>query len=148
ACVTQVADGQVINTESEKARPARTGVLEFYLVNHPLDCPICDQAAERKLQDYVAQDGRKHGRSFEPRRVSGRDAFGGATLDEGGRCIMCTRCVSVMREIAGEDALGVVQRGNRSVIDTFFDHGLEGSVRAGNIVDVWPVGALISRDFL
>ena len=148
ACVTQVADGQVINTESEKARAARTGVLEFYLVNHPLDCPICDQAGECKLQDYVAQEGRKHGRFFETKRVFGRDDFGGDILYEGSRCIMCTRCVRFMREIAGEDALGVVQRGNRSVIDTFFDHGLEGSMWAGNIVDICPVGALISKDFL
>src|SRR5690554_1969970 len=148
ACVTTVADGQVIHTESEKARAAREGVLEFYLVNHPLDCPVCDQAGECKLQDYVAQEGRKHGRSVEPKRIFGRDDFGGDILYEGDRCIMCTRCVRFMREVAGDEALGVVQRGNRSVIDTFFDHGLEGSMWAGNIVDICPVGALISKDFL
>ncbi len=148
ACVTQVADGQVIQTESEKAQTARTGVLEFYLANHPLDCPICDQAGECKLQDYAAQEGRKHGRFQETKRVFGRDDFGGDILYEGSRCIMCTRCVRFMREIAQDDALGVVQRGHRSVIDTFFDDGLEGSLWAGNIVDICPVGALISKDFL
>jgi NADH-quinone oxidoreductase subunit G len=148
ACVTTVADGQKILTESEKARAARNGVLEFYLVNHPLDCPICDQAGECKLQDYVHQEGRAHGRSQEGKRVFGRDDFGGDILYNGDRCIMCTRCVRFMREIAGDEILGVVQRGNRSVIDTFFDEGLERSNWAGNIVDICPVGALVSKDFL
>jgi len=148
ACVTTVADGQVVHTESEKATTARTGVLEFYLVNHPLDCPICDQSGECHLQDYVAQEGLKHGRFLEQKRVFGRDDFGGDILYEGSRCIMCTRCVRFMREIEGSEALGVVQRGNRSVIDTFFDEGLDDSNWAGNIVDICPVGALLSKDFL
>jgi NADH-quinone oxidoreductase subunit G len=148
ACVTTVADGQVVHTESEKAATARTGVLEFYLANHPLDCPVCDQSGECKLQDYAHQEGRKHGRLLEPKRVFGRDDFGGDILYEGSRCIMCTRCVRFMREVEGNEALGVVQRGNRSVIDTFFDEGLENSNWAGNIVDICPVGALISKDFL
>src|SRR5690606_21586497 len=80
ACVTAVADGQVIHTESPKARESRQGVLEFYLVNHPLDCPICDQSGECKLQDYVSREGRAHGRSLEPKRVFGRDDFGGDIL--------------------------------------------------------------------
>src|SRR5690606_33195538 len=148
ACVTTVADGQVIHTDSPKAKKAREGVLEFYLINHPLDCPICDQAGECKLQDYVAQEGPKHGRFVEEKRVIGRDDFGGDILYEGSRCIMCTRCVRFMREIAGQDALCVVQRGHRSVIDTFFEQGLADSNWAGNIVDICPVGALISKDFL
>ena len=148
ACVTQVADGQVIHTESPKAREARQGTLEFYLLNHPLDCPVCDAAGECKLQDYVHAEGRKHGRSLEPKRVLGQDDFGGDILYDGDRCIMCTRCVRFMREIAGNDALCVVQRGHRSVIDTFFDKGVEGDLWAGNIVDICPVGALLSKDFL
>jgi NADH-quinone oxidoreductase subunit G len=148
ACVTTVAEGQVVNTESEKATTARTGVLEFYLINHPLDCPVCDQSGECDLQNYANQEGLKHGRFLEEKRVFGRDDFGGDILYEGSRCIMCTRCVRFMREIEGNEALGVVQRGNRSVIDTFFDEGLEDSNWAGNIVDICPVGALISKDFL
>jgi NADH-quinone oxidoreductase subunit G len=148
ACTTEVGDGQVINTEVEKAQEARQGVLEFYLVNHPLDCPICDAAGECKLQDYVHQEGRKHGRSFEPKRVLGQDDFGGDVRYDGDRCIMCTRCVRFMKEIAGDERLCVVQRGNRSVIDTFFDHGLDGSPFADNITDICPVGALLSKDFL
>ena len=148
ACTTTVADGQVIHTEADEARKARQGVLEFYLVNHPLDCPICDAAGECKLQDYVHQEGRRHGRSFEPKRVLGQDDFGADVLYDGDRCIMCTRCVRFMKEIAGDERLCVVQRGNRSVIDTFFDQGLEGSPFADNITDICPVGALLSKDFL
>jgi len=148
ACVTPVMEGNVILTESDKAREARQGTLEFYLVNHPLDCPVCDAAGECKLQDFVHAEGRKHGRSLEPKRVLGQDDFGGDVLYDGDRCIMCTRCVRFMREIAGNDVLGVVQRGNRSVIDTFFEQGLDDDLWAGNIVDICPVGALLSKDFL
>ncbi len=148
ACKTTVADGQVVHTNSELAQRQRTGVLEFYLVNHPLDCPICDQSGECQLQDYVFAEGRKHGRGREPKRVLGRDDFGGDVLFNGDRCVMCTRCVRFMREVAEDERLCVVERGNRAIIDTFFDDGLEGSPFAGNIVDICPVGALVSKDFL
>ncbi len=147
ACVTPVGDGQVIRTETDRSHEARTGVLEFYLVNHPLDCPVCDKSGECKLQDYVHAEGRVHGRSIEGKRVLGRDDFGGDVLYDADRCIMCTRCVRFMREVAGEDALCVVQRGNRSVIDTFFDEGVGGNLWADNIIDICPVGALLSKDF-
>ena len=148
SCVTPVAEGQIIHTESEKAVEARQGNLEFYLVNHPLDCPVCDAAGECKLQDFVHAEGRKHGRSLEAKRILGQDDFGGDVLYDGDRCIVCTRCVRFMREIAGNDALCVVQRGHRSVIDTFFDKGVENDMFAGNIIDICPVGALLSKDFL
>ena len=148
ACVTPVAEGQIIHTESERAREARQGTLEFYLLNHPLDCPICDKSGECKLQDYTHAEGRKHGRSIEPKRVLGQDDFGGDILYDGDRCIMCTRCVRFMREVAQDDRLCVVQRGHRSVIDTFYEHGVEGNIWSGNIVDICPVGALLSKDFL
>ncbi len=148
ACVTQVTEGQIIHTESEKAREARQGTLEFYLINHPLDCPVCDKSGECKLQDYVHAEGRKHGRTLEPKRVLGLHDFGGDVLYDGDRCIMCTRCVRFMREIAGTGGLGVVQRGHRSVIDTFFEDGLANDMWAGNIVDICPVGSLLSKDFL
>ena len=148
ACVTAVAPGQVILTESARAREAREGTLEFYLQNHPLDCPVCDKSGECKLQDYTHAEGPKHGRSVEPKRVLGQDDFGGDILYDGDRCIQCTRCVRYMREIAGEDLLCVVQRGHRSAIDTFYERGVEGNLWAGNIVDICPVGALLSKDFL
>src|SRR3954447_1415515 len=127
ACVATVADGNVIHTQSPKALEARQGVLEFYLVNHPLDCPVCDQSGECKLQDYTAAEGRAIGRSLEPKRVLGRDDFGGDVLFYADRCVMCTRCVRFMREVAQDERLAVVQRGHRAVIDTFFDEGLEGN---------------------
>ncbi len=148
ACVATVADGNVIHTQSEKALEARKGVLEFYLVNHPLDCPVCDQSGECKLQDYTSAEGRAIGRSLEPKRVLGRDDFGGDVTFYADRCVMCTRCVRFMREVAQDERLTVVQRGSRAVIDTFFDEGLEGNIWADNIVDLCPVGALVSKDFL
>ncbi len=148
SCVTDAQDGQVVHTESESAKGMRQGVLEFYLANHPLDCPICDQSGECKLQDYVFEEGRKHGRSREPKRVFGRDDFGGDVLFYGDRCVMCTRCVRFMDEMAQDPRLTVVERGNRSIIDTFFEEGVEGSPYSGNIVDICPVGALVSKDFL
>jgi NADH-quinone oxidoreductase subunit G len=148
ACVTPVQDGAVIRTDAEEAEEARTGVLEFYLVNHPLDCPICDASGECKLQDFVFQEGRAHGRSVEPKAVLGQDDFGGDVIYDGDRCIMCTRCTRFMREVAGDERLCVVQRGSRSVIDTFFDDGLDDSPFASNIIDICPVGALLSKDFL
>jgi len=147
-CVTTVAEGQVVRTESEQARSDRRGVLEFYLVNHPLDCPICDMSGECYLQDYVHAEGRDHGRGREPKRVFGRDDFGGDVLFYGDRCVMCTRCVRFMSEVEQDHRLTVVERGSRSVIDTFFEEGLDGTHFHGNIVDICPVGALVSKEFL
>ncbi|MGH7443837.1 MAG: 2Fe-2S iron-sulfur cluster-binding protein, partial [Longimicrobiales bacterium] len=148
ACVTTVADGNNILIESERARESREATLEFYLLNHPLDCPVCDKSGECRLQDFVHAEGPKHGRLLEAKRILGQDDFGGNILYDGDRCIMCTRCVRFMREVAQEDLLGVVQRGHRSVIDTFFEQGLEGSPFHTNIVDICPVGALLDKDFL
>ncbi len=148
ACVTQVANGQVVRTQSDRALTMRQGVLEFYLQNHPLDCPICDQSGECKLQDYAHEEGRFRGRGREPKRVFGRDDFGGDVLFYGDRCVMCTRCVRFMNEVEQDPRLTVVERGDRSIIDTFFEEGLEGTHYHGNIVDICPVGALVSKDFL
>ena len=147
-CVTTVAEGQVVQTQSDQALDNRRAVLEFYLVNHPLDCPICDMSGECNLQDYVHAEGREQGRGQEPKRIFGRDDFGGDVLFYGDRCVMCTRCVRFMSEVEQDHRLTVVERGNRSVIDTFFEEGLEGTHWHGNIVDICPVGALVSKDFL
>lgn len=148
SCTTTVAEGQVVRTESEIALRMRRGVLEFYLLNHPLDCPICDQCGECDLQDYVFAEGREHGRGRDAKRVLGRDDFGGDVLFYGDRCVMCTRCVRFMNEIEEKPLLTVVERGSRSVIDTFFEQGLDQAEWAGNVVDICPVGALVSKDFL
>jgi NADH-quinone oxidoreductase subunit G len=148
SCTTTVADGQVVRTNSDDATRMRRGVLEFYLLNHPLDCPICDQSGECDLQDFVFAEGREHGRGRDAKRVLGRDDFGGDVLFYGDRCVMCTRCVRFMNEVEENPLLTVVERGNRSVIDTFFEEGLEQAEWAGNVVDICPVGALVSKDFL
>lgn len=148
SCKEVAQDGMVVFTDNEKAQRQRTGVLEFYMVNHPLDCPICDQSGECHLQDYIFAEGREHGRGQEPKRVLGRHDFGGDILFNADRCVMCTRCVRFMREVAEDERLTVVERGSRAIIDTFFEKGLDGSPFAGNIVDICPVGALISKDFL
>ncbi len=148
SCVTTVAEGQVVKTQSKLALDMREGVLEFYLTNHPLDCPICDKSGECFFQDYVHPEGPYKGHSREPKRVFGRDDFGGDVLYYGDRCVMCTRCVRFMNEVEQDSRLCVVERGSRSVIDTFFEEGLEGTQWHDNIVDICPVGALLSKDFL
>jgi NADH-quinone oxidoreductase subunit G len=148
ACVSVVQEGNVIMTESPAALKAREAVLEFLLVNHPLDCPVCDQSGECKLQDYVSAEGPAMGRLADPKRIIGVDDFGGDVLFHGDRCILCTRCVRFMREVAQDERLAVVQRGHRAVIDTFFTEGLDGNIWADNVVDICPVGALVSKDFL
>ncbi len=148
SCVTPAQDGQVVDTQGGVSRTMREGVLEFYLLNHPLDCPICDRSGECLFQDYVHAEGPARGRSREPKRVFGRDDFGADVLFYGDRCVMCTRCVRFMNEIECDPRLTVVERGSRSVIDTFFDEGLAGTRWSGNIVDLCPVGALVSKDFL
>jgi NADH-quinone oxidoreductase subunit G len=148
ACVTTVQEGSVVRTESEPALKAREAVLEFLLVNHPLDCPVCDQSGECKLQDYVSLEGPAMGRLADAKRILGIDDFGGDVLFNADRCVMCTRCVRFMREVAGDERLTVVQRGHRAVIDTFFEDGLDGNIWADNIIDICPVGALVSKDFL
>ncbi|MEO5800055.1 MAG: 2Fe-2S iron-sulfur cluster-binding protein [Gemmatimonadales bacterium] len=147
ACVTPVADGQVIHVHSPEAIKAREGVLEFLLINHPLDCPICDQAGECELQDFVFQGGRANSRYTEPKRYNPVEDFGPDILYVANRCILCTRCVRFMESVAEEPVLNVSERGDRAFI------GIDESQRldhpwAGNVVDLCPVGSLISKDFL
>ncbi len=148
ACVTSVAEGQVVHTDSEQARKARTGVLEFLLINHPLDCPICDQAGECELQDYVFQEGQAATRYGEyAKRYNPVEDFGPDVLYVANRCILCTRCVRFMDDVAGEPVLNVSERGDRAYIG--IDQGqLLDHAWAGNVVDLCPVGSLISKDFL
>ena len=148
ACVTTVAEGQVVHTDSEPARKARTGVLEFLLINHPLDCPICDQAGECELQDYVFQEGRSGTRYGDyAKRYNPVEDFGPDVLYVANRCILCTRCVRFMDDVAGSPVLNVSERGDRAYIgideEQLLDHPW-----AGNVVDLCPVGSLISKDFL
>jgi NADH-quinone oxidoreductase subunit G len=148
ACVTQVAEGQVVHVASARAKDARQEVLEFLLINHPLDCPICDQAGECELQDYVFQEGRGSTRYGEyAKRFNPVEDFGPDILYVPNRCILCTRCVRFMDDVAGAPVLNVSERGNRAYIgiaeDQLLDHAW-----AGNVVDLCPVGSLLSKDFL
>jgi NADH-quinone oxidoreductase subunit G len=147
ACATAVADGQVVHVHTEKALDARKGVLEFLLINHPLDCPICDQAGECELQDYTYAEGRAEGRLIEPKRFNPVEDFGGDVLYVTNRCILCTRCVRFMDDVAQEPVLNVSERGDRAVIGKFEGQDLT-HPWSGNVVDLCPVGALLSKDFL
>jgi NADH-quinone oxidoreductase subunit G len=148
ACVTTVAEGQVVRVMSEPALKARESVLEFLLINHPLDCPICDQAGECELQDYVFQEGRAGTRYADyAKRFSPVEDFGPDVLYVPNRCILCTRCVRFMESVAEEPVLNVSERGDRAYI------GIDPGQRldhpwSGNVVDLCPVGSLISKDFL
>jgi len=147
ACATSVGEGQVVHVHSDKARDARKGVLEFLLINHPLDCPICDQAGECELQDYTFAEGRKDSRYMEPKRFDPMEDFGGDVLYVPNRCILCTRCVRFMDVVAHDPVLNVSERGDRAFIGKFEGHDLT-HAWAGNVVDLCPVGALLSKDFL
>ena len=147
SCATTVAEGQVVHVHSEKALDARKGVLEMLLINHPLDCPICDQAGECELQDYTYQEGRGEGRYREPKRFNPVEDFGGDVLYVANRCILCTRCVRFMEDVAKDPVLNVSERGDRALIGKFEGQDLT-HAWAGNVIDLCPVGALLSKDSL
>ena len=147
ACATSVGEGQIVHVHSEKAREARKSVLEFLLINHPLDCPICDQAGQCELQDYTFQEGRAESRYLEPKRFNAAEDFGGDVLYVTNRCILCTRCVRFMDKVAEQPVLNVSERGDRAVIGIHPEHDLSDHAWAGNVIDLCPVGALISKDF-
>jgi NADH-quinone oxidoreductase subunit G len=146
-CATAVAEGQVVHVYSEKALEARKGVLEMLLINHPLDCPICDQSGECELQDYTFQEGRADSRYREAKRFNPVEDFGGDVMYVPNRCILCTRCVRFMDDIHDAPVLNVSERGDRAYIGKAPDADLT-QPWAANVVDLCPVGALLSRDFL
>jgi NADH-quinone oxidoreductase subunit G len=146
-CATPVAEGMEVTTGSPEAVEARKGVMEFLLINHPLDCPECDQAGECKLQDYSVDHGRDHGRFQEEKVRKSKATLGPHVKYWGSRCIVCTRCVRFTDEISGTGELGVIYRGDRSEIATFPGRVLDNPLSM-NTVDICPVGALVSSDFL
>ena len=147
ACNTPVADGMVVDTRSERVQSARQGVMELLLVNHPLDCPICDQAGECKLQDYAYDYGVAQSRTREPRRALKKNVDLGPTIVfDQERCILCRRCVRFCREVPGTGELVVQGRGDLSVIETFPGVPLDNDYSM-NVADICPVGALTTKDF-
>jgi NADH-quinone oxidoreductase subunit G len=146
ACATPVADGMKVWTRSDYARNAQRAVMEFLLINHPLDCPICDQGGECELQDIALEYGRGVSRFSEKKRVVKDKDFGALIASDMTRCIHCTRCVRFLQHVAGFKEMGGMGRGENVEIGTYIQHNIESEL-SGNIIDVCPVGALTSRPF-
>ncbi|MBI4523870.1 MAG: molybdopterin-dependent oxidoreductase [Deltaproteobacteria bacterium] len=147
ACNTQVTEGMVVKTQSPKVLEARRAVMEFLLINHPVDCPICDQAGECRLQDFYMEHDLKPSR-FEERKEHDRkrEIFGPNVIFDGERCINCTRCVRFVQEVTRTEELTVINRGDNATIALFPGKVLDNPLSA-NVVDICPVGALTDRDF-
>lgn len=147
ACATPVTAGMVVHTCSAKAVAAQEAVMEFLLINHPLDCPICDQGGECQLQDLAVGYGKTESRYREEKRVVFHKDMGPlVSAEEMARCIQCTRCVRFGQEVAGVMELGMVNRGEHSEITTFVGRAIESEL-SGNMIDICPVGALTSKPF-
>ncbi len=144
ACATPVMDGMVVHTHSKYAKDAQKSVMEFLLINHPLDCPICDQGGECELQDVAVAYGQDVSQYVEAKRVVLDKYIGPLITTELTRCIHCTRCVRFGREIAGIRELGMTGRGENALISTFVDECVN-SEMSGNAIDVCPVGALTAK---
>lgn len=146
ACNMNCSEGLKINTEGAMVEDCRKGMMEFLLVNHPLDCPICDRGGECMLQRYSVEYGFGTARTKEARRRFFKPQFDSLIDIERNRCILCTRCVRFMDEVAGEHLMGIFQRGNRNYIGTFGD-GPVSSIFSGNVIDICPVGCLTSKPY-
>ncbi|MDW5443298.1 NADH-quinone oxidoreductase subunit NuoG [Polaromonas sp. SM01] len=147
ACATPVTQGMVVHTKSDKAIKAQKGVMEFLLINHPLDCPICDQGGECQLQDLAVGYGGSGSRYEEEKRVVFHKDVGPLiSMEEMSRCIHCTRCVRFGQEVAGVMELGMSHRGEHAEIETFVGMSVDSEL-SGNMIDICPVGALTSKPF-
>jgi NADH-quinone oxidoreductase subunit G len=147
ACATPVAQGMIVRSHSEKAIKAQKGVMEFLLINHPLDCPICDQGGECQLQDLAVGYGESSSRYEEEKRVVvPKDVGPLISMKEMSRCIHCTRCVRFGQEIAGVMEFGMLGRGEHAEITSFVGKTVDSEL-SGNMIDLCPVGALTSKPF-
>jgi len=147
ACATPVTNGMIVRTKSDKAIKAQQSVMEFLLINHPLDCPICDQGGECQLQDLAVGYGGSSSRYEEEKRVVlHKDVGPLISMEEMSRCIHCTRCVRFGQEVAGVMELGMIHRGEHSEITTVLNDTVDSEV-SGNMIDLCPVGALTSKPF-
>ena len=146
SCALPAADGQEIRTDSEMVKKAREGVMEFLLINHPLDCPICDQGGECDLQDQAIAYGRGESRFDENKRAVTEKYMGPIVKTVMTRCIQCTRCVRFAEEVAGVPEIGAIYRGENMQITTYLERAAKSEL-SGNVVDLCPVGALTSRPY-
>lgn len=147
SCATPIQEGLEVKTNTDPVKSARESMLEFFLINHPLDCPICDKAGECDLQDYTFKYGTAHSRMVEEKRVRPTKDLGGNILLYRNRCVMCTRCVRFYEDVVGDPHLTVEHRGYNTDISIFPGKGLTHKM-TGNIVEICPVGCLIDKDFL
>ncbi len=146
-CSTEASDGMVVRSDSPKSVANQKAVMEYLLINHPLDCPVCDQAGECYLQDYSYKYGRGVSRFQEQKVKQPKKDLGPHVYLYADRCIMCTRCVRFTREVSGTGELTIDGRGNKSEIDVFPGVALDNELSA-NVIDLCPVGALLDKDFL
>ncbi len=146
SCAMPAADGQVIHTRSEKVKKAREGVMEFLLINHPLDCPICDQGGECDLQDQAMAYGRGANRYEENKRAVTEKYMGPLIKTVMTRCIHCTRCVRFAEEVAGVEEIGAIGRGESMQITSYLEKAVTSEL-SGNVIDLCPVGALTSKPY-
>jgi NADH-quinone oxidoreductase subunit G len=144
SCALPAADGQTIKTDTPMVKKAREGVMEFLLINHPLDCPICDQGGECDLQDQAVAYGRSFTRYEENKRAVEDKYMGPVIKTSMTRCIQCTRCIRFSSEVAGVDEIGMLYRGEDSQITSYLENAVGGEL-AGNLADVCPVGALLQK---
>ena len=144
SCALPAADGQTIRTDTPMVKKAREGVMEFLLINHPLDCPICDQGGECDLQDQAVAYGRPFSRFDENKRAIDDKYMGPVIKTSMTRCIQCTRCIRFSEEVAGVDEIGMLYRGEDSQITSYLERAIGGEL-AGNLADVCPVGALLQK---
>ncbi len=152
SCSTPVAEGMVVHTQDAEAVDGRKGVFEFLLINHPLDCPVCDKGGECPLQDFSYAFGNDESRMDFPRRTFDGEGvkadvdFGPTLMLNRNRCILCTRCSRFMAEVDGDAQIGTINRGNGSEIATFNEQGVH-SILSGNLMDVCPVGAITTKQY-
>jgi NADH-quinone oxidoreductase subunit G len=146
SCAMPVAEGMVVNTQSERATKARKGVMEFLLINHPLDCPICDQGGECDLQDQAVAYGLGSSRYYENKRAVTDKYMGPLIKTIMTRCIHCTRCIRFATEIAGVEEIGAIYRGEHMEITTYLERAVTSEL-SGNVIDLCPVGALTSKPY-
>src|SRR6185436_1296109 len=152
SCSTVCAEGMVVSTRTPEVVEARAGIFEFLLINHPLDCPVCDKGGECPLQDYSYTFGPDQSRmefarrTFDGEGVRADVDFGPTLMLNRNRCILCTRCVRFMRDVEGDAQINIIDRGYGSEIATFQEEGVH-SLISGNLMDVCPVGAILTRDY-
>ncbi len=146
SCALPAAEGQTIRTDSEMVKKAREGVMEFLLINHPLDCPICDQGGECDLQDQSVAYGKGASRFAENKRAVTEKYMGPLVKTAMTRCIQCTRCVRFAEEVAGVPQIGAIYRGENMQITTYLEHAVKSEL-SGNVVDLCPVGALTAKPY-